>query len=231
MLALTSFQDSGYGSNSEADGKEHINPPIDADQSTPISITSENLATDAAHQTLDATTREDIDVRHERVETHGNARHRSLARGPQSSASTTPRYVTIDNQASGTAHQTLYAAASHKIDVRHEGNESQGNARQYIGILEYESSRPQKRGRSDKKNANKKFYTNRNKATIDAVQKIFGSERQTTDMIHEGNNSNDTAIQLIGKDPYMPRFKRRILGHLLRRNNSVSTVGTESSPP
>ena len=231
MLALTLLQDSAYGSNSEADEKEHVNSPIDADQSTPIFLTSENLASDTAHQALYATTREDIDVRHAGVETHGNARHDSLAQGPHSSTFTAPRYVTINNLASGMAHQTLYAATSPKIDVRHEENESTGKAHQFIGILESVPSRPQKRGLDDRKNGNKKFYSKGNKAMINAVQKIFAPEQQTTDMIHKGNKSNDDATQLIGKDPYRPRVRRRIFGHFLKRKNSVSTADTESSPP
>ena len=223
MRALILLQDSSYGSISEADEKEHI-------QSTPKFITNENLASDTAHQTLDATTREDIDVRHEGVETHGNARHHSLALGPQSSAFTTPKYVTIDNAASGTAHQTLYAATSQGIDVRHEKNESHGNARQFIGIVE-SPSRPQKRRVRDMKDEKKRFYSSGNKAMIDAIQKIFVPEQQTTDMIHEGNNSNNNAIQLIGKDPYRPRVKRRMLRQILKRKNSVSTEEIESSPP
>ncbi|KAM0799159.1 hypothetical protein BDR22DRAFT_822765 [Usnea florida] len=190
------LEDSSYGSGSEA----------------LQFVTIDNLAPGSAHQTLSATTRQEIEVPHQGIESHNNAHQCSLASRPQSSDLTTSTYFTAANIASGTSHQTLYAATGEEIDVKHVGNESHGSARQCIGSLESAPSRPLRKRLGDLKFGKKKLHTRDNQALNEATQKIYVPEQQTMDIIHVQNLSKDHAVQLIGKDPHVPQVKIRILG-------------------
>ena len=215
LPALTLLQNSSYGSGSE---------PFQF-------VQIDNLAPGSGHQTLSATTRQEIEVPHEGIDLHNNAHLRSSALRPQSSDLTTTTYFTIANIASGTAHQTLYAATREEIDVRHVGNKSHGNARQCIGAQESAPSRPRKKRLGDWKFGKKKLHTRDNQALDEATQNIYVPEQQTTDIIHIQNLSKDHAIQLIGKDPHVPQVKIRMLGRLLKHRYSASTEGSELSSP
>ncbi len=163
FLALTLSQDSGYGSDTEADQKQAV-----------LSTNSSALP----------------------------------ARKPRSSGSTTATFVTVANKASGRGYQVIFAPTCQDIDVRHEENETDGNATQHIGKVEFVPSLLEKKDLGGKTKQEEKergmrrfqFTTKSNKAMRGAIQFIFAPQHQTSDIMHERNISDD-AHQTIGKVP------------------------------